>query len=136
VVWKKSLQKKAPLERFFSETFLRFRDLDIVATLKSQKTFGKKIVLREPFFGDFFWRLFLETFFGDFFWRLFLQKTPILVSTFCSFLHKISRIIFQFFCSFFCHFFKFKKIKRKVRKRPLRERRVKRNQRKGERKRL
>ena len=64
---KKGTEKKAPLERFFSKTFFRFGEMDILAKPKSQKTFGKKIVLRVPFFGDFFWRLFLETFFGDFF---------------------------------------------------------------------
>ena len=58
--------KKVPLERFFIENF-SFPDLDIfkLSIFKSQKTFCKKIVLREPFFGTF-----LETFFGDFL-RLF-----------------------------------------------------------------
>jgi hypothetical protein len=50
-------------------------DIYFLGILKTEKTFSKKIVLREPFFGDFFWRLFLETFFGDFFSRNMNLKT-------------------------------------------------------------
>ena len=54
--------KKAPVERFFANIFFRFPKMDILklSFFKSQKTFSKKIVLREPFFGDFFWRLFYK----------------------------------------------------------------------------
>jgi hypothetical protein len=60
---KKSTEKKAPLERFFYKTFFRFGEMDIVANGKSQKTFGKKIVLRVPFFIYFFCGFFQYVFF-------------------------------------------------------------------------
>ena len=77
----KKSPKKGSLRTIFVQHFFSvFAKIQKFSRVKSQKTFSKKIVLREPFFGDFFWRLFLETFFGDFFWRLFLeilfQKNP------------------------------------------------------------
>jgi len=81
---KKSLQKKAPLERFFFQKFFEISILDnfemskiqnrkkVCAKKRSKGAFFWSLFL-ETFFGDFFWRLFLEPFFGDFFWRLFLE---------------------------------------------------------------
>jgi hypothetical protein len=53
---KKSLQKKAPLERFFYQKFfeISFFPRKKLSFLHIEKKFCKKIVLREPFFGDFF----------------------------------------------------------------------------------
>jgi len=65
----KKSPKKGTLRTVFLQKFFSYckKDNYLLGKMKSQNTFGKKSVLREPFFGDFFWRLFLETFFGDFF---------------------------------------------------------------------
>jgi len=68
---KKSLQKKAPLERFFSQKFFEIGQMDIFEMSKIENR--KKVCTKNRSKGAFFWRLFLETFFGDFFWRLFLE---------------------------------------------------------------
>jgi len=62
---KKSLQKKAPLEQLFSETFFQFPKMDNfeMSKIEISKNFWEKNCSK----GAFFWRLFLETFFGDFF---------------------------------------------------------------------
>ena len=65
---KKSLQKKAPLEQLFSETFFQFPKMDNfeMSKIEISKNFWEKNCSK----GAFFWRLFLETFFGDFFYKI------------------------------------------------------------------
>ncbi len=59
----KKSPKKGTLRTIFCQNFFsilqngQFRGM---CKMKSQKTFSKKTVLREPFFGDFFWRLFYK----------------------------------------------------------------------------
>ena len=91
----KKSPKKGSLRTIFVQHFFSvFAKIQKFSRVKSQKTFSKKIVLREPFFGDFFWRLFLET---------FLQDLLVFFATF-------EQYFLLDFARFFCHFSNLKKI--------------------------